>query len=128
MKWIVAPVFIFLIMTQAFSKWIVITEFNMYRNYIAKNLCENRYRPQLHCNGKCVLMKKMAAEENQSAPPGTIKLNWETSLFIDNHPEFPGKPIPAIIKRFMPDESFSRSDSFIPDIFRPPLGNGIQFL
>jgi hypothetical protein len=46
-------------MTQAFSKWFLIAEFNVYRNYIAKNLCENRYRPGLHCNGKCVFMKKM---------------------------------------------------------------------
>jgi hypothetical protein len=78
-------------MTQAFSKWIVIAEFNIYRSYIASHLCENRFRPQMHCNGKCVLMKKMAADENQSAPAGNIKFDWETFLFLDDHIEYTGK-------------------------------------
>jgi hypothetical protein len=33
--------------------------------------CENKYRPMLHCNGKCQLMKKMEAQrkkEEQQAP------------------------------------------------------------
>ena len=68
MKCIVVPILIILIMTQAFSKWIVIAEFNIYRSYIASHLCENRFRPQMHCNGKCVLMKKMAADEINLLP------------------------------------------------------------
>jgi hypothetical protein len=33
--------------------------------------CENKYRPMLHCNGKCQLMKKMEAQrkkDEQQAP------------------------------------------------------------
>jgi hypothetical protein len=35
----------------------------------AKN-CENKYRPQMHCNGQCVLMKKLKEQETkeQQAP------------------------------------------------------------
>lgn len=35
-------------------------------DYIVKELCENRTKPELHCNGKCQLMKEMAkASENE---------------------------------------------------------------
>ena len=61
-------------MTQVFSKWVVIAEFNMSRSYIAKNLCENRYRPKMHCDGNCILMKKMRKEEKQEQnAPGSFK-------------------------------------------------------
>src|SRR5262249_35709438 len=100
MKFVVVPIFITLIIIQSFSKWIIIAEFNIYRNYIAKRLCENRYRPQMHCNGKCVLMKKMAAEENQSTPAGAVKLSGETGLFLDNHIEYSGKRSCAFSRTF----------------------------
>jgi hypothetical protein len=121
MKFIVAPILILLIISQAFSKWILIAEFNMFRSYIAKNLCENRYRPQLHCNGKCVLMKKMRADENQSSPSGNIKLNWETFLFVDTHTEYLGKNFLITSNRFVPARLHYHCHLFIPDVFRPPL-------
>jgi hypothetical protein len=43
-------------------------EFN--KTYIIDNYCVNKNRPQLHCDGKCYLAKKLQAaqekEENQS--------------------------------------------------------------
>lgn len=63
-------------MAQTFSKWFVEISFNLNRDYIAKNLCENRYRPVLKCNGNCVLMKKMKQEEKkeQDAPPVKLEI------------------------------------------------------
>jgi hypothetical protein len=40
-------------------------DFEIRRDYIVKNLCVNRNRPQMHCDGKCYLAKKMAALEEQ---------------------------------------------------------------
>lgn len=65
MKFIIIPILLLLIMTQTFSKWFVVMAFNLNRDYIAKNLCENRNRPKLNCKGNCVLMKKMKLEEKQ---------------------------------------------------------------
>lgn len=65
-----------LVMTQTFSNWFVVMAFNINRDFIAKNLCVNRYRPQMHCNGNCVLMKKLRekekSEENQPASRSEI--------------------------------------------------------
>ena len=117
----VAPILIILIMTQIFSKWIMIAEYNINRNYIARVLCENRNRPKLHCNGKCMLMKKMAEEEDRSSTPGTIKLNWETFLFIDNHSEYSNKYFSQNIERYIPLNLFYCNRFFSSSVFRPPI-------
>ncbi len=40
-------------------------DFEIRRDYIVANLCDNRNRPQLNCNGKCFLAKKLAAVQEQ---------------------------------------------------------------
>src|SRR5688500_2940830 len=66
MKFITVPIFILLLLTQTFSKWFMVAGYTMNKDFIAKNLCENRDKPKLLCNGKCQLAKKMAAEESSS--------------------------------------------------------------
>lgn len=41
------------------SRFFVYAGFAFNKNYIAVNLCENRDKPMLHCNGKCYLAKKL---------------------------------------------------------------------
>jgi hypothetical protein len=99
MRFIAVPILILLLMSQTFSKWLVVINFNLNREYIAKNLCENRYRPVLKCNGNCVLMKKMKEEESKEQnTPAPVKMeassivlssrsffaNAETLVFISN--------------------------------------------
>lgn len=36
--------------------------FAVRQGYIAERLCENRDRPETHCNGRCYLLKQMEAE------------------------------------------------------------------
>ncbi len=50
---------------QTFSKTLIVAEYQLNREYIAKNLCVNKSRPKMHCNGKCHMMKKMKQEEKQ---------------------------------------------------------------
>lgn len=37
----------------------------MNKDYIAQNLCINKDKPWLHCNGKCFLMRKIAEAEKK---------------------------------------------------------------
>ncbi|MBB5634928.1 hypothetical protein HDF26_002396 [Pedobacter cryoconitis] len=43
----------------------VFAGFEMNEGYIAKELCVNKDKPQLHCNGKCYLMKKLKQAEEK---------------------------------------------------------------
>jgi hypothetical protein len=40
-------------------------DFEIRREYIIKNLCVNRDRPIMRCDGKCFLVKKLAALDEQ---------------------------------------------------------------
>ena len=40
------------LLLQLFSREVIVMSFTLNRAYIAKNLCENRNRPELHCDGK----------------------------------------------------------------------------
>lgn len=56
-----------------------VAEYVMNYNYIANVLCENKERPQLHCDGKCYLAKQLAKEmdRNEDNPFGEKKSNNE---------------------------------------------------
>lgn len=71
MKLIAASILILLVMVQSFTSWIIVAEYTINKEYIAKNLCINKERPKLHCKGKCQLMKKLVEEENQNSSSNT---------------------------------------------------------
>jgi hypothetical protein len=53
------------IFIQTFSTYIIQADFMLNRSYIAKNLCVNRDKPMMGCNGKCYLSKKLKEQEKQ---------------------------------------------------------------
>jgi hypothetical protein len=97
MKFFAVPILILLIMTQVFSKWFVVLSFKLNQDYIAKNLCENRYRPKLNCKGNCVLMKKLKQEEkNEQNAPATIKVET-TSIIVSSKSHFATLESPSVM-------------------------------
>ena len=50
---------------QSFAYLVIFADYQINKRYIAKVECENRNRPELKCEGKCQLCKKMKAEENK---------------------------------------------------------------
>jgi hypothetical protein len=44
------------------SSMFVYMGFELNQRYIAKELCINQDKPEMHCNGKCYLMKKLKQE------------------------------------------------------------------
>ena len=50
---------------QTFHQAFTVLEFYANQSYIASRLCENRYKPMLHCNGHCILAKKLRQEEKK---------------------------------------------------------------
>ncbi|HMO61429.1 MAG TPA: hypothetical protein PKC39_00260 [Ferruginibacter sp.] len=52
-------------LAQTFSKGFIIADYYANTAAYIKN-CINKARPQLHCNGKCQMMKKLAAEEKKA--------------------------------------------------------------
>jgi hypothetical protein len=56
-------------MVRPFTEAYYFIDFQLRKDYIAKVLCINKDRPELHCDGTCYLAKKVKAleeRENQS--------------------------------------------------------------
>jgi hypothetical protein len=122
MRFVVTPILILLVMSQTFSHWFMVLGFKMNRDFIAKNLCENRYRPKLNCKGNCVLMKKLKKQEKEEqSSPVTVKLELSTlvissrSFFADA--EFTSGFIP---KSYLPLVNTGKPVGRTAAIFHPP--------
>ncbi|WP_240034588.1 hypothetical protein [Flavobacterium silvisoli] len=53
-------------------------------DYISKVLCVNKAKPEMHCNGKCHLMKQLAKEAENEKPltPTKKGTSQETETFF----------------------------------------------
>ena len=92
----------------------------------AKNLCENRAKPILKCNGKCQLMKKLkqADKDEEKQTPQTIKEKLEL-LYCHNQANFnvSQKFDFEVKKQSFFGYKFQDYSSYQSTIFRPPIFN-----
>ena len=124
MKFIAVILFSFLLLTQTFSKWLLVMDYAVNKEYIAKNLCENRFRPTLRCQGKCQLMKKMAAEEAASGKSSSgrtiIKNSFSEVWFSDELISLTG--VSCFLKKSYADfYPISKYSAPLSSPFHPPL-------
>ncbi|WP_282637373.1 hypothetical protein [Sphingobacterium thalpophilum] len=59
MKKTIVYLLLFTLTFQCLGSLGVLAWFQVNRDYITQVLCENRDKPQMHCNGQCALMKKL---------------------------------------------------------------------
>ena len=105
--------------------WIFVS-FKINQDYIAKNLCENRAKRILKCNGKCQLMKKLkqADKDEEKQAPQTIKEKLE-ELYCHNQANFnvSRKFDFEVKKQSFFGYKFKNYSSYQSTIFRPPIFN-----
>ncbi len=103
---------------------VIYVDFKMQQDYIAKVLCINKDQPEMHCNGQCVLMKKLkksgtdqdqGTEQNPSQKrvfaellPNTGSITFALQLFpIDHVPFFEKTPEEVALDTFVPPPSLT---------------------
>ncbi len=65
---------VFIIVIVLFLKPILpVLEYTINYDYITKTLCVNKAKPQMHCNGKCHLMKELAKASESEKPISSDK-------------------------------------------------------
>jgi uncharacterized protein YneF (UPF0154 family) len=123
LKQIVTFLLAILIFLQVLCKVGIYLSFKINQDYIAKNLCENRNKPKMHCNGNCQLMKKLknSDKEEQKQIPQSLKDKFEVLYCHD----FQCLSLCTLTYFFVQrkdlygDKSYDLT-SFHPDIFQPP--------
>ena len=106
---------------KAFLAPAIFIDFKLNQDYITKVLCINREKPQLECNGQCVLMQKMQKaqesdnpEQNQSAKSHLLEIFYEWRDGLDPQITFTytEKAVPVYTERVQ--------TKYLASIFHPP--------
>jgi hypothetical protein len=74
LKKILSICLIALILLQSSGKIWIYFSFKINQQYIARALCINRDKPEMHCNGQCVLMQRIRANEAAERQKIPLKL------------------------------------------------------
>ncbi|MCF0071431.1 hypothetical protein LZD49_13195 [Dyadobacter sp. CY261] len=101
-------------------------DFEIRRQYIISNLCENKNRPQMHCDGKCYLAKRIASlDEQEKRQAEKTYMTRLIDQVMDQRADFTFTP-PPVAAEILPKAGISILSTFTPriavdDIFHPPL-------
>ncbi|MBD3750649.1 MAG: hypothetical protein IE931_14270 [Sphingobacteriales bacterium] len=92
----------------------------MNKDYIAQNLCINKDKPWLRCNGKCFLMKKIAeADKKQQSQEKQIQKDLYQQMMLVPVLKFQFfKTSKVQIFPYYADEKINLSQT---PIFHPPI-------
>lgn len=115
---------IFLTFYMVFRPLIPIIEYVANYDYIAKVLCINKSKPDLHCNGKCYLSKELAkTNDSESFPLNKGKNSGQKLLDIYILPEITAIQITTKISFLKLDFIYETAYSFLflKHIFKPPI-------
>jgi hypothetical protein len=96
-------------------------EFEINKEYIANNLCENKNKPVLKCGGKCQLSKKLVQEDSSSGNTSSYQVAFQELVFADDIAAFcftefhklKASTFPSYLINSYPTPHFA--------IFHPPL-------
>lgn len=97
--------------------------YNANREYIARVLCENRDRPQLHCDGKCYLAKKLKAQQDKQDKETTEHVHSMpmVQLFCNDRFSFDfPRPVSIELTGLLPDYLLKRYATTQVALFQPP--------
>ncbi|HMR17670.1 MAG TPA: hypothetical protein PKA53_00095 [Sphingobacterium sp.] len=89
------------VLVQAFDRGVIWSGFYMNQSYIIDKLCENKDKPERHCEGNCHLHKALekSTEKEAQQPKGNGQVEWliceqpiqilpeqfETQLILTHH-------------------------------------------
>ncbi|MBL7890082.1 MAG: hypothetical protein JNL24_11030 [Bacteroidia bacterium] len=77
---LLASVFLF----QSASKLLILANYEINKEYISKNLCENKEKPKSTCNGKCHLAKELKKQDKKdNSVPVSQKEKFEVQYFSE---------------------------------------------
>ena len=119
---ILAHLLIITSLAANFSQVFVYAGFEMNENYIVSKLCINRDKPEMHCNGKCYLMRKLkqAEQKEKSRERESQRTLLQPGLVAEKiavvHYTI------CILREYQPELPF-RLPQYTADIFQPPRLN-----
>jgi hypothetical protein len=108
------------ILLQICSSAIIFANYEINKEKITEQFCENKDKPKMCCKGKCHMRKQLnEAEKKENAPANNIKEKIEIQLFSENNSATEFHYSFILIKH----NSFylvSESSTHLLSVFHPP--------
>ena len=79
---------------------VVYLDFELRKEYIIQNLCENRFKPQMNCNGHCYLAKKLQKVAEDNATKETQKQGQSLKKILEE--VFDAEPLFSLEWAYVP--------------------------
>ena len=125
MRTVIIYFLLFATLLPTVSQWGIIAHYQLNKAYITRVLCENRDKPQLHCDGQCYLSKQLKARQD--------KQDKETTERVQNTPIlqlFYQANLPFLFRSawilLLPAQVFvyhaTSYGATLTSLFRPPKG------
>jgi hypothetical protein len=123
MKLLISIVIMMSLCCQNMVRFGIIAWYEINKEYVAKNLCENRDKPQLNCCGKCILKKKLNSVDqnstgNKQLPSKFEKIELAECVLPTSFAVTIAFP-PTCLKHF-PSFKFEYHHEYLASIFHPP--------
>lgn len=112
-----------LILAVSAKDFVMLASFKVNQDFIAKVLCINQDKPELQCNGKCYLNKKIAEEkerEDSGVPVPLTEDQKQIVYFFEAKTARPSNDGPALQPSCAFKATSFRSQDFFQKIFQPP--------
>ena len=129
MKKILCILAIFAVLVQTSSRMFVYVQWLENQEFIVKNTCENRNKPELKCHGKCKLMQAMAAIEKQEQGDENQSKKGSSSFFDEVFFTSNVNFLPHFAFQYFPVQENTKplfsyfpflKDAFLASVWHPP--------
>ncbi|MHC5201383.1 hypothetical protein [Myroides sp. LJL119] len=106
---------------QNTSSFWIITWFYIDRDYIAQNVCVNRFQADSTCKGSCYLKSELTAESDKKPDLPNLTIKQTQPLFYQNITSLTSDNLPSYFKVIYPKylDAFFK-DNLIFGVFEPP--------
>lgn len=109
---------------QTFSNFLIVGNYYLNRSAFAQH-CENKYKPMMHCNGQCLMRKKLQQEEKKEQENPERRADSKADLVLSSKCFFATShlivPSGILTKRLSP-RTIGRIVHRSTDVFHPPQG------
>ena len=96
----------------------VFTSFKLNQTYIAATLCVNKNKPEVRCEGKCYLTKKLKQADEKEKSPDQVQKKYQYEALVVSG--FRLTPPSAKITNLPLTEPHFLLGTYITAIFQPP--------
>ena len=120
MKHLLSILLAFAILSQTTVQLGIGVYYHLNKQYIAKQLCENRSNPQTHCNGQCYLSKQLKKAEDRESKSQAMVLKEKNEITTETLPRLPGVYLPAFVETGTYSYTYTKPQPYTCALVFPP--------